>query len=178
MKKLVLSAAAAVLLSAVSCTAESGHDSTPVSRLDLQRYLGTWYEIARFDHKFERGLTDATAEYSIREDGMIRVVNSGWKDGEKKVAEGKAKCPDPVGNPAHLRVSFFLFFYGDYNVMYIDPDYTHVLIGSKSDKYLWILSRTPQIDESVRTALLDEATRRGYDTSKLIWVDQSRSAGL
>lgn len=176
MKKLIMSAATAVLFSAVSCSAVTGHDSTPVSQLDLQRYLGTWYEIARYDHKFERGMDDVTAEYSVTDDGKILVINSGWKDGVRKVAEGKAKCPDPVGNPAHLRVSFFLFFYADYNILYIDPGYTHVLIGSKSDKYLWIMSRTPTLDESARNSILEEAARRGYDTSKLIWVNHDRSS--
>lgn len=111
---------AVALLCAGSCTAGTSHDSTPVAQLDLQRYLGKWYEIARFDHKFERGMENVTAEYILKEDGTIQVINSGWKDGEKKVAEGKAKCPDPVGNPAHLRVSFFLFFYSDYNILYVD----------------------------------------------------------
>lgn len=116
----VFSIFAVALLCAGSCTAGTSHDSTPVAQLDLQRYLGKWYEIARFDHKFERGMENVTAEYILKEDGTIQVINSGWKDGEKKVAEGKAKCPDPVGNPAHLRVSFFLFFYSDYNILYVD----------------------------------------------------------
>lgn len=175
MKKLVFPAIAALLLTAVSCTGKAGHDSTPVAQLDLQRYLGTWYEIARFDHSFERGIDNATAEYSLMDDGKIKVVNSGWKNGERKVAEGKAKCPDPAGNPAHLKVSFFLFFYGDYNVMYLDPGYRYVLVGSSSDKYLWILSRTPELGEADLRLLLDEAERRGYDTSALIWVDQTRN---
>lgn len=175
MKKLVIPAIAAMLLSAVACTGKSGHDSTPVAQLDLQRFLGTWYEIARFDHSFEKGIDNATAEYSLRDDGKIRVVNSGWKNGERQVAEGKAKCPDPVGNPAHLKVAFFLFFYADYNVLYLDSDYRYMLIGSKSDKYLWILSRMPELEEQDTRILLDEAERRGYDISGLIWVDQSRN---
>lgn len=175
MKKLVIPAIAAMLLSAVACTGKSGHDSTPVAQLDLQRFLGTWYEIARFDHSFEKGIDNATAEYSLRDDGKILVVNSGWKNGERQVAEGKAKCPDPVGNPAHLKVAFFLFFYADYNVLYLDSDYRYMLIGSKSDKYLWILSRTPELEEQDTRILLDEAERRGYDISGLIWVDQSRN---
>lgn len=175
MKKFTIPALAAMLLSLVSCTAKNTHDSTPVSSLDLQRYLGKWYEIARYDHSFERGVDNATAEYTLKEDGKIKVVNSGWKDGKVKVAEGKAKCPDPTGNPAHLKVAFFLFFYADYNILYLDPDYQYVLVGSKSDKYLWLMSRTPQLTPEARQILLDEAARRGYDTSKLIWVDQSRS---
>lgn len=119
MKKFTIPALAAMLLSLVSCTAKNTHDSTPVSSLDLQRYLGKWYEIARYDHSFERGVDNATAEYTLKEDGKIKVVNSGWKDGKVKVAEGKAKCPDPTGNPAHLKVAFFLFFYADYNILYL-----------------------------------------------------------
>ena len=91
-------------------------------------------------------MENVTAEYILKEDGTIQVINSGWKDGEKKVAEGKAKCPDPVGNPAHLRVSFFLFFYSDYNILYVDD---------------------------ARQILLDEAARRGYDLSGLIWVNHT-----
>lgn len=159
----------------ISCTKDKGFDSTPVSSLDLTRFLGKWYEIARYDHSFERGLDNVTAEYSLREDGMVRVLNSGWDGDVKKVAEGKAKCPDPDGNPAHLKVSFFLFFYSDYNVMFLDPDYRYVLIGSKSSRYLWILSRTPDLDDDARSELLAEASRRGYDTGSLIWVDQSRN---
>lgn len=173
MKKLIFSIFAVALLCAGSCTAGTSHDSTPVAQLDLQRYLGKWYEIARFDHKFERGMENVTAEYILKDDGTIQVLNSGWKDGEKKVAEGKAKYPDPVGNPAHLRVSFFLFFYSDYNILYVDEDYQYVLIGSKSDKYLWIMSRTPQLDDNARQILLDEAARRGYDLSGLIWVNHT-----
>ena len=143
-----------------------------IEEFDLQKYLGKWYEIARFDHRFERGLEGVTATYSLREDGKIRVVNVGYRnslDGKYKEAVGKAKTTE---TPGKLKVSFFLFFYSDYNVMELDRNYKWVLIGSSSDKYLWILSRSPQLDEQTKEHILSKARARGYDTSKLIWVKQ------
>lgn len=158
------------------CAARGGqHDSSPIRTFDLSRYLGTWYEIARFDHSFERGMQNVTAEYLLRDDGKIDVINSGWKDGAVKTADGKARQPDPKNDPAHLEVSFFLFFYSDYNVLMVDDLYQVALVGSRSADYLWILSRTPQISSIVKEAVLKEARSRGYDTSDLIWVDQSRN---
>ena len=118
-------------------------------------------------------MQNVMAEYSLKDDGMVKVLNSGWKDGKYKVAEGKARQPDPVGDPAHLEVSFFLFFYSDYNILMLDKDYQIALVGSKSPKYLWILSRTPQVPDLVMDKVLEEASSRGYDIDKLIWVDQS-----
>lgn len=149
-------------------------DTHPVKVFDLNRYLGKWYEIARFDHHFEKDLVGVTAEYSLLPDGKVRVINSGYKDtldGTYKSIEGKAKIPDP-SNPAHLRVSFFMWFYSDYNIMELDKEYRYALVGSDTDKYLWILSRTPQLPNDPLNRLLDQATRRGYDVSKLIWVAQ------
>ena len=142
-------------------------DNSVVSELDVQRFLGEWYEVARFDHTFERGMEQTKAKYIMREDGDIDVLNSGIKDGKPKTAEGKAKLTD---TPALLRVSFFGPFYSDYRVMLIDSTYQYALIGSGSDDYLWILSRTPQLSDSIKIVILDEATCRGYDTRKLIWV--------
>ena len=104
---------------------------------------------------------------------MVKVLNAGWKDGKKKIAEGKAKQPDPLKDPSWLRVSFFLFFYSDYNILLLDEDYRYALVGSKSPKYLWILAREPEIPSDVKDDMLAEASKLGYDTSKLIWVDQS-----
>lgn len=142
-------------------------DNSVVGELDLQRFLGTWYEIARFDHRFERGMEQTKANYVLRDDGDIDVLNTGIKDGELQTAEGKAKLTDV---PAVLRVSFFGPFYSDYRVMLVDSDYQYALIGSGSDEYLWILSRTPQLSDSIKTLILDEAQHRGYDTKQLIWV--------
>lgn len=147
-------------------------DNSTVESLNLGKYLGLWYEIARFDHSFERGLQNVTAVYSIRTDGKIKVVNSGWKDGEYKVSTGKSKV---TGTPALLKVSFFGPFYSDYRVLMITPDYQQALVGSSSSKYLWILSRNPVLTDEVKRSILDEAQRRGYDTEKLIWVGQSAS---
>ena len=137
--------------------------------------MGTWYEIARYDHSFERGLVGVTANYSLRDDGKIKVVNSGYKnsfDGKFSQAVGKAKIPDPENVPAKLKVSFFLFFYGDYYVMELDKDYQWAVIGSSSDKYLWILSRNPQMEKELYTELLNRLKKRGYDVSTLIKVEQ------
>ena len=145
-------------------------ENTPVASLKLSRFLGTWYEIARFDHSFERGMDHVTAEYVLRDDGKIDVLNSGMKNGKHKTAKGKAKQPDPTNEPALLKVSFFLFFYSDYRVLMIDDDYSVALVGSSSDKYLWILSRTPDLPENIRQSVLTEARRRGYDVSRLICI--------
>jgi apolipoprotein D and lipocalin family protein len=148
---------------------------TTVKELDLNRYLGKWYEIARFDHSFERGLVGVTATYSLRSNGKIKVVNEGYKntlDGKHSIAIGKAKVPDKT-QPGHLKVSFFLFFYADYFVLELDEKYQWALIGSSSDKYLWILSRTTQLDKNVYETILTKARERGYDIGKLIRVDQN-----
>lgn len=166
-------ALAAAMFPGLLFAREGRHDNTVVPSFDLGSYLGTWYEIARYDHRFERGMDNVTAEYLLRDDGKIDVINSGWKNGKMRTAHGKAKQPDPAGEPARLRVSFFWFFYSDYRVLMIDEDYSVVLIGSSSPGYLWILSRTPSVDDAVLEKVLSEARRRGYDTSKLIYVDQS-----
>ena len=107
----------------------------------------------------------------MREDGKIEVLNEGWKDGELKQIKGKAKQPDP-NDPGKLKVSFFLWFYADYYVLEIDPDYQYVLIGSSSDKYLWIMSRDKTIPDTLRDELLQKLQARGYDTNRLVFVDQ------
>ncbi len=145
-----------------------------VSDFQLEKYLGKWYEIARFDHRFERGLQGVTAEYSLRKDGKIKVVNSGYKDslnGSKSEAIGKAKIPNPK-EPAKLKVSFFWIFYSDYYILELDPDYQWSIVGSKSDNYLWILSRTPQVSDKLYGQLLDKASERGYNVENLIKVEQ------
>ena len=172
MKRLIQIVLAAMLLPVLS-SAQEPFDNSTISRFDLSRYLGTWYELARFDHSFERGMDNVTAEYYLRDDGKVDVINSGWKEGRFKVADGKAKQPDPLADPAHLKVSFFMFFYNDYNIMMLDDNYQVALVGSKSPDYLWILSRKPMQPDAVLSILVEEAESRGYDTSKLIWVDQT-----
>ncbi len=144
-------------------------DNSTVKTLDLNSYLGTWYELARFDHSFERGLQEVMTFYELREDGKIDVINSGIKNGKYKVAYGKAKLTDETGV---LRVSFFGPFYSDYRVLMLDDDYEYALVGGKNDKYLWILSRNPELEDEDYDKILTEATRRGYDISRLIWIEQ------
>ncbi len=165
--KTMLSLSMTLCLFSCCCRAQQVDNST-IPSLNLERYLGDWYEIARFDHSFERDMQHTKANYALREDGKVAVTNSGHKNGKMKIAHGKAKTTD---NPAMLRVSFFGPFYSDYRVLYIDADYQNVLVGSKSDKYLWILSRQPQLDEATRLGLMNEAYRRGYKVEELIWVD-------
>lgn len=160
---------------AVTCKNNMKKEIKTVPVVDLNRYIGKWYEIARYDHSFERGLQATTAEYAFRDDGMISVTNSGHvgsPQGKLKVAHGKAKQPNPQ-DPGKLKVSFFLWFYGDYYILDLDEvNYSYVLIGSSSDKYLWILSRTPQMEKEVLDMLLNKAREFGYDTDKLIFVEQ------
>ncbi len=172
MKSLIPIALAAFIFPGLML-AQDGCIEESIPEFKLSGYLGKWYEIARFDHSFERGMTNVTAEYRLRADGKIDVINSGWKDGKLKVANGKAKQPEPLTEPSRLKVSFFLFFYSEYNVLMIDDEYRYSLVGSRSKDYLWILSRTPSIPKDVKKSILKEAARLGYDTSKLIWVDQS-----
>ena len=173
MKHLIIATSLAAAIPMTACTKD--FDNSTVKEFDLSRYLGEWYEIARYDHSFERGLDNTMAQYILQDDGKVVVLNTGWKNGEFKLAEGKAKYPDPTGEPGALRVSFFWFFYSDYNVMIVDENYQISLVGSKAQKYLWILSRTPVPDQDLLEMVLVEAERRGYDTSELIWVDQSRN---
>lgn len=146
-------------------------------KVEGQRYLGKWYEIARYDHRFERGLHYVTAEYSKRPDGKIKVLNCGHQDavdGKEKCSIGKAR-PSHNGQPGQLQVAFFLSFYSDYNILELDPDYQWSLIGSSTDKYLWILSRTPHLDQNTLNQILEKARQRGYDTSRLIFPQQPES---
>ena len=167
MKKLIKVILVSSLALTAGCLSVSKVDNVPVVALDLNRYLGEWYEIARFDHSFERGVEQAKANYTQNADGTIKVVNSGVKDGKPKTAIGKGKATD---TPGLMRVSFFGPFYADYRVMLIDKDYSRALVGSGGADYLWLLSRTPGLSETVKSELLAEAQRRGYDTDKLIWV--------
>lgn len=152
-----------------SCGTSAKVDNAAIRTMDLNRYLGQWYEVARFDHSFERDLDYCTATYLLQDDGTVKVINQGKKKGAWKVSEGKAKLTD---NPGILRVSFFGPFYSDYRVLMLDPDYSYALIGGSSDEYLWILSRTPQLSSTIRDKLLSEARQRGYKTENLIWVQQ------
>lgn len=143
-------------------------DNRTVQTFDVARFMGKWYEIARYDHRFEEGMTRVSATYTLLDDGRIEVLNSGYKDGKYKEIKGKAKQPNPA-DPGKLKVSFFLWFYSDYYVLILDPNYRYVVIGSSSDKYLWIMSRNPDLAEDVIRDLLDQLRERGYDTAKLVY---------
>ncbi len=155
-----------------ACSNEQLNNST-VSELDLNRYVGKWYEIARFDHIFERGLVGCTANYTLQDNGYIKVVNAGYKktlDGKYDESVGKARRPNE-DEPGKLEVAFFANFYADYYVLELASDYRYVLVGSKTDKYLWILSRTPQMEQVDLDFLLKRAKERGYNIDKLIWIE-------
>ena len=159
------------VLFSLCCTKTNSQmiDQTTVKELDLNRYLGTWYEIARFPHSFEKNLVGVTATYSLRADGKIEVLNQGYRntlEGERSKAVGKAKIPNKQ-EPGKLKVSFFWIFYGDYNVLELDENYQYVMIGSSTDKYFWILCRTPQMAPEVYEMLLEKARKRGYNLDKL-----------
>ena len=146
---------------------------TVVTPFDSQRYLGKWYEIARFDHRFERGLQRVTATYSSMDDGGIQVVTRGYNPerGMWQQVVGQAYFTgDP--NRAALKVSFFGPFYGGYNVIALDKEYRHALVCGPDRDYLWILSRTPTISEEMKQQMLAVATRQGFDVSKLMWIEQ------
>ena len=147
---------------------------TPVTGFQAERYLGTWYEIARLDHSFERGMSRVTAEYTRRDDGGLNVLNRGYVDADKawKQATGKAYFVD---NPdtGYLKVSFFGPFYGGYHVIALDPDYRWAMVIGPDPSYLWILSREPRLPPGVRERLVTQAAAAGVDTAGLIWVDHS-----
>lgn len=172
MGKMRFFAALAAAALAAGCASAPKVDNSVVAAFDLGRYLGEWHEIARFDHSFERGVEEATATYSLRGDGKVEVLNRGVKNGKPKVAKGVGKT---TKTPGLLRVTFFWPFYADYRVMTIDEGYTASLVGSGGADYLWILSRTPTLESDVKEKLLSEATRRGYDTSKLLWIRQTEA---
>lgn len=145
----------------------------PVDNFDLARYLGKWYEIARLDHSFERGLSRVTAEYTPRSDGGVRVLNRGYSQAENKwkEAEGRAYFVDGARR-GHLKVSFFGPFYGSYVVFEIDEaNYEYSLVTGPDKSYLWILARKKTIPEELKAKLLDRANRFGFDTAKLIFVE-------
>lgn len=147
-----------------------------VKNFDISRYLGTWYEIARFDFRFEKNLDNVSAQYSLNKKGNITVLNSGYnyKKAEWKKADGLAKFRGSK-DIAELKVSFFGPFYAGYNVVALDENYQYALIAGKDLDYLWILSRTKDISEEVKSNYLKIAEEIGYDTSKLIWVKHDRN---
>ena len=160
----------AVLLS--GCTGAPDGVKT-VTGFELERYLGTWYEIARLDHRFERGMTNVTANYSLQDDGGVRVINRGFDTAKKDWREAIGKAY-PVGDPSsgRLKVSFFGPFYGGYNIIELDKqDYQYALVSGPNFSYLWILSRSPKLERTVLAQLVQQAQQLGFDTSSLIYVE-------
>lgn len=146
----------------------------PVSGFELNNYLGKWYEVARLDHSFERGLTQVTAEYKMRSDGGVSVLNRGYSeaDGEWKEAEGKAYFVN-CDTDAYLKVSFFGPFYGSYVVFELDREnYSYAFVSGPDTDYLWLLSRTAVVEPEVMDKFIQMSAERGFDTSKLIFVAQ------
>lgn len=150
--------------------------ATAVTPFAKEKYLGKWFEIARLDFKYEKDLNNTTAEYSINDDGTIKVVNRGYnvKKDEWKQSTGKAKFIDDV-NVGMLKVSFFGPFYSGYNVIAIDKDYKYALVAGESLKYLWILSREKNIPDNIKENYLKKAQEIGYITSDLVWVQHTKN---
>lgn len=160
-----------IMLGLGSCRADNGNqkiDNSTIETLDVARFMGKWYEIARYDHRFEKDMTNVSATYTLLDNGRIEVLNAGYKNGEYKEIKGKAKQPNP-DDPGKLKVSFFLWFYSDYYILDIAPDYSHVIIGSSTDKYLWIMSREPVLPDNVLSELIEKIRQRGYDTDRLVF---------
>lgn len=147
----------------------------PVSNFDVNRYLGTWYEIARLDHRFEKNIDNATAQYSLNDDGSVKVINRGYNQKKQKwtSAEGTAKFRGDR-NVGALKVSFFGPFYAGYNVIAVDEAYQYALVAGKDLKYLWLLSREKTLPEDIKKSYLTKAQKLGYKTSELIWVKQDK----
>lgn len=151
----------------LSCTG-SGINRTTVSTLHYNQILGKWYEIARFDNSFERNLVDVEALYEIGPDGRLIIINSGFdtKTGERRERRAKGKFTD---QPGRLRVAFFWNFYSDYNILERGDKGEWMLVGGRSPRYLWILSRTPTLPAAEMARIVNLARMRGYDTSKLLF---------
>lgn len=150
----------------------------PVGGFEVDRYLGTWHEIARLDHSFERGLTDVTAEYSPRADGGVKVVNRGYDPVKKKwkQAEGRAYFTGDR-TTGSLKVSFFRPFYGGYYIVELDKEaYSYALVSGPGRSYLWILGRTPELPPAVMEKLTARAAALGFDTAKLVFPGSGKSA--
>ena len=148
-----------------------------VEYVDVKRYMGAWFEIAKLPQRFEKGLVGIKANYTLLPDGKVEVLNSGYKEGfngKMKTIKGKAWVADTATN-AKLKVSFFWPFTGNYWIIELGKDYEYAVVGDESRKYLWILSRTPQMDETLYNELLKRVQDRGFDVSKLEKVPQKQT---
>jgi apolipoprotein D and lipocalin family protein len=161
-----------------ACTGGELKGASVVSEFEIDRYLGTWYEIARLDHRFERGLTNVTANYTLRDDGGVRVVNRGFqtKKGEWDEAVGKAYFVDSP-DVGRLKVSFFGPFYGGYNILELDiEDYQYALVAGPNRSYLWVLARSPNLSETIVQSLVEKARNLDFPVEELIYVSHDALA--
>lgn len=174
MKKSITTLIACVSALLLNACAVMPGGAKPITSFQKEKYLGKWYEIARLDFKFEKDLNNTTANYSVNEDGSIRVQNRGfnYKTKEWKEAIGKAKFRED-DTIAKLKVSFFGPFYASYNVIALDEDYKYALICGKNLDYLWILSREKTIPEEIKQSYLKIASDLGYNVNDLIWVEHT-----
>ena len=160
----------------LACCVKVPEGIKPVKDFDVKRYIGTWYEIARLDHSFERGLNNISATYTLRDDGGIDVLNKGFDKKKKKWKEAKGKAYF-VGEKtvASLKVSFFGPFYGGYNVIALDHDqYSYAMVCGPDRSYFWILARQSKLDQSILNELIEEAKGLGFETDKLIFVEHDK----
>jgi lipocalin len=166
-----------LMINIIACTSKpvnSQQTMKTVSFVDINRYMGTWYEVARFPHSFEKNLVGVTATYRLKENGKVEVINQGYKntlDGKLSRAKAFAKQPNP-NEPGRLKVYFFWPFGADYLILDLDPHYQWALVGSSSPNFLWILSRTPQMDAELYKSIVDKAHSLGYNVEKLELVKQ------
>ena len=162
-------------LTLISCKTGIPEGAEPVKNFEAEKYLGKWYEIARFDFRFERGLDNTTADYSLNPDGSIKVVNRGYKTAENdwKEAVGEAQFLEDRST-GRLKVSFFKPFWGGYNILSIDGNYEYALVAGDNLKYLWILSREKTIPNEIREKYLALAKKLGYQTENMIWPKHDR----
>lgn len=148
---------------------------TPVDNFSIEKYQGKWYEIARLDHSFERGLEQISAEYSIKSNGDVNVVNQGYSTAKQqwKKATGTAKFVDK-NDSGHLKVTFFGPFYGSYVIFYLDEEYQNAFVSGPDTSYLWFLSRNPKVSPELLNTFIEKASEHGFDTTKLIFVKHAK----
>lgn len=176
MKKLISVKSTLVLMTVLLLSACTGMPKTvkPVTNFELDKYLGKWYEIARLDHSFERGMNQVSATYSLRDDGGVSVLNKGFSESENEWSEAQGKAYF-VGdsNDGYLKVSFFGPFYGAYVIFELEHEnYEYAFISGPNHDYLWLLSRTPKVAPEIIDKFITMSKARGFDTSKLIFVKQ------
>lgn len=160
-----------VLFIFTGCFTKHPHLKT-VDSVNINKYLGTWYEIARYEHFFEKGCKNVTANYSLNEDNSLKVVNKCTKIDTNKKSSATGIAYATNESNSKLKVSFFRPFYGDYWVLMLDDSYKYAVIGTPSREYLWILSRTPKLDKNITNKILEKLPKLGFATNKLIWTIQ------